>query len=284
VSSPARRKVRIVDQQRTTAVNTLIMTSRHQGEVMTVRLVAAGIALLLSLSACGSKADTLMPSVQGMRLDVALSEIKSAGFAEDVSVDSPGLFGVVDESNWQVCGQTPEPGAVVTEPPTLTVDRTCGGAEESSPSASAEPTESPATESPVAESSPPAQVLTPKNSKEFAAILVEGDYCANSIAVFAKKHAGQVVEFDASIADMARYGDTTTRYDILIAPGDKGSASTKGPAFQFRDVNILDLNLTGADVPDSVGVDDRLHVVASVDAFEPASCLFFLEPIETTVR
>lgn len=254
---------------------------------MTVRLVAAGIALLLSVSACGSKAETLMPSVQGMQLDVALSEIKDAGFAGDVSVDSPGLFGVVDESNWQVCGQTPDAGVVVTEPPTLTVDRTCGGAAEASPSASSEPTPSASsapTESPVTESSPPAEILTPKNSKEFAAILAEGDYCADSIAVFAKKHAGQVVAFDASIADMAPHGDTTTRFDILIAPGDEGSASTKGPAFQFRDVNVLDLNLTGTDVPDSVGVDDRLHVVASVDAFEPASCLFLLEPQETTFR
>jgi hypothetical protein len=45
-----------------------------------------------------------------------------------------------------------------------------------------------------------------------------------------------------------------------------------------------DLHLTGANIPDSIGVGDNLRVVARVGEFNPDSLLFFLEPISTQYR
>jgi hypothetical protein len=66
--------------------------------------------------------------------------------------------------------------------------------------------------------------------------------------------------------------------------GDYRGVGGVGPNFQFRDVNTLDLNLRGASVPDSVGTDDNLHIVAVLTEYEERSNLFFLEPVSTEVR
>ena len=65
-----------------------------------------------------------MPDVVGKRLDVALSDVERAGFSDEVEVLGGGFFGVVDESNWKVCEQSPAAGELVSAP-RLTVDRTC---------------------------------------------------------------------------------------------------------------------------------------------------------------
>jgi hypothetical protein len=83
---------------------------------------------------------------------------------------------------------------------------------------------------------------------------------------------------------VANHGDAKTRYDFLIAPGDQGPESTRGPEFKFEDVNYLDLNLTGPNTPDAIGMGDLLHVVARVEEYNPTQCLFFLDPVTTEVR
>lgn len=113
------------------------------------RIAAAAV---LALSSCGSSATTnagpsttgassstppiitvpattmVMPDVTGQSLDVALSDIKRAGFTDKVEVLGGGTFGVIDKSNWQVCDQSPAAGQAVTAQPRLTVDRSCGDA------------------------------------------------------------------------------------------------------------------------------------------------------------
>ena len=79
------------------------------------------------------------------------------------------------------------------------------------------------------------------------------------------ENGGRTIEFDGSIVNMAKHGDHDTRYDILVAPGNKGPESTVGPAFKFEDVNVFDLKLTGANTPDSVEEGDRFRFVAQVD-------------------
>jgi hypothetical protein len=127
-------------------------------------------------------------------------------------------------------------------------------------------------------------VLTIANSKELAALMKVGDACDESVAAFADAHAGESIEFDASIAAMANHEDYKTRWDILIAPGNKGADSSRGPAFQYTNINVFDLNLTGSNVPDTVGVGDLLHVIADVGEYDATSCLFHLSPVSTTVR
>lgn len=127
-------------------------------------------------------------------------------------------------------------------------------------------------------------VVTPENNAEFAAILALGDSCDNSIEVFAEKYGGQTVAFNGSIGAMANHNGHSTRYDILISAGDFSETSVRGPAFQFRDVNTtFDLHYSG-NVPDTIGVGTHLFVTAEVDQYEPNTCLFLLDPVETAFR
>lgn len=68
----------------------------------------------------------VMPDVKGEKLDVALSDIKHAGFQDKVDIAGGGTFGVVVKSNWTVCDQLPAAGQTI-KAPRLTVDRDCGG-------------------------------------------------------------------------------------------------------------------------------------------------------------
>jgi hypothetical protein len=145
-----------------------------------------------------------------------------------------------------------------------------------------EPAEEPADE--PTDPSGAAEVLTAKNNKDLAAILATTDTCGSRVQSFAKKYEGRTVEFDGSVSAMNNHDSHKTRFDIMVSPGNKGSQSTRGPNFQFRDVNYYDLNLVGDDIPDSVGLDDKLHVVATVDRFPSNQCLLLIEPVSTRVR
>ncbi|MFE0748322.1 DUF4839 domain-containing protein [Gordonia sp. NPDC058843] len=127
-------------------------------------------------------------------------------------------------------------------------------------------------------------VLTSTNSPEFAAVLASTNYCSPAIAAFAKAHSGQTIKFRGSVGEMARHGDSKTRYDILINAGDYGDGSSRGPAFQFRDENTTyDLHWVGS-VPDRIGVGTNLTLTAEIDRYEERSCLFLLEPVTTAAR
>lgn len=141
-----------------------------------------------------------------------------------------------------------------------------------------------ATSSVAGQDTTPAEpaVLTPKSNADLASILKLGDYCDSSIEKFAKKYRGQALSLDASIDAMNNHGSSKTRYDILLSEGPYSETTSRGPAFQFRDVNTTsDLHHRG-EVPDSIGVGSNLSIKAEVKEYEAESCLFLLEPIETT--
>lgn len=56
---------------------------------------------------------TAVPQLVGERLDVALERLDRAGF--DPDVEGGGVFGIVDESNWEVVFQEPGPGVVLEQ-------------------------------------------------------------------------------------------------------------------------------------------------------------------------
>jgi hypothetical protein len=68
-----------------------------------------------------------------------------------------GTFGVVADSNWQVCDKSPAAGQSLTAAPQLTVYRSCGDGATESTTAPTEtapvPSNPPATSSPEAEES-----------------------------------------------------------------------------------------------------------------------------------
>jgi hypothetical protein len=227
-----------------------------------------------------------MPDVKGNKLDVAKSAIENAGVEDEVKVDGGGTFGVIKESNWEVCDQSPAAGDAVSGAPRLTIDRSCRDDAEPSETSKPSKTDSEPSEPDVAKSSGSGtdQVLTKNDNKEFAALLRVSDYCDESVASFAAEYGGRTIEFDGSIANMAHHGDADTRYDILVAPGNKGPESTVGPGFKFEDVNVFDLKLAGTKIPDFVGEGDRFRFVAQIVKYNQTQCLLSLEPVATRVR
>ncbi len=229
-----------------------------------------------------------MPDVTGKKLDGAKDEIEDSGFDGDVGVDGGGLFGVVKESNWEVCDQSPAAGEALTGTPQLTVDRSCEDDTEEPSETPSEPTS--ATPAPETESSASAepepeatQVLTSRNSKELAAILRGGE-CDVSVRRFAKNYKDRTIQFDGSVVDVAPHGSYETRFDYLLGPGNEGPDTTVGPIFKYEDVNYYDFNLTGKDAPASIDVGDRFRFLAEVDRYVADTCIFFLNPVETQTR
>jgi hypothetical protein len=56
---------------------------------------------------------TQVPALVGQRLDVALDRLQRARFRADVQ--GGGLFGILDESNWEVVEQSPQPGTMLEQ-------------------------------------------------------------------------------------------------------------------------------------------------------------------------
>lgn len=162
-------------------------------------------------------------------------------------------------------------------------ERSAPATAETSSADPSEPAESAAPEPSASDTDVAEPVIITASDPAFASILALTDYCSPEIAAFAAEHAGETVEFDASIGAMNNHDGATTRYDILVGAGDFSETSGVGPAFQFRDVNTTtDLNYSGSG--ETVGVGDNIHVVAEVVEYESSTCLFLLDPVETSSR
>jgi hypothetical protein len=144
-------------------------------------------------------------------------------------------------------------------------------------------TTAPAESTPSPTDSQAELALTAKNSKDLAALLTAKN-ASDKAQAFATKYEGQTIEFDGTIAAMNNHGNYKTRYDLLIIAGNSAEG-TSGPNFQFRDVNLVsDLKLSGANIPDTIGVGDKLRVTAQVKNYEENTDLFLLEPVSTEGR
>ena len=115
---------------------------------------------------------------------------------------------------------------------------------------------------PVIEATPePAENLTAENCPDLAALLALRDPGDPSVAAFASKYYGQVIEFDGCVNSIQNHGDYTSRWDVLIASGDYDENSVMGPNFHLTNVNFNDMNVTGGD---SVYSGLNVRVVAEV--------------------
>lgn len=239
-----------------------------------MRALLASVSLLaLSLTGCAvtetaeNESDATagpssftMPEVSGEKLDVAYEKIKDAGFDDKdaVKIDGGGALGVVVESNWTVCSQTPAAGADGTDAPELTIDRSCD--DESSPSDA--PSETPST-TPTPEVP---SVITAKNSPYFKQILNVDDYCDPVIGKFAQQYSGVTIAFDGSVA--AAGGG-----NFLVSPGDGGEMSVTGPSFQFSDAS-----------GDPLSVNDLVRITATVGEFNQDQCLLRINDVAAQGR
>lgn len=255
-------------------------------------ILAGGLVVLLGLTSCGSGKEevTLMPDVTGRQLDIALTDIKTAGFEEEVEVDGGGTFGIIDKSNWDVCKQSPAAGKPVKSAPLLTVDRSCDD-ESDSDSQSAEATTTTVGQAATEPSAPPEvpatppvdEVLTAENNPEMFALLAGSD-CDETVAAFADKYRGRTIAYDGIISDIANFEGYSSRYDMLVPAGSEDPNTTVGPNFKFENVDVNALKIAGLGAPTTVNEGDKFRFVARVDRFNQTQCLFFLTPISTEVR
>ncbi|MFE9658390.1 DUF4839 domain-containing protein [Micromonospora sp. NPDC006431] len=143
----------------------------------------------------------------------------------------------------------------------------------------AAPSPTPASAEPKAEA-----VLTVKNNKDLAALLAAAED-HDLFQEFATKYQGRTIKFDGTIAAMNHHGDYKTRYDILVLAGNSIGSGVTGPNFQFKDVNITsDLRLTGPNIPDTIGVGQKLRITAEIEGYAGNQDLFLLDPVSTEVR
>jgi hypothetical protein len=63
---------------------------------------------------------TAVPPLVGERLDTAKQRLDAAQF--DIDVNGGGIFGVIDESNWEVVSQDPPAGSQLQQGSTVHVD------------------------------------------------------------------------------------------------------------------------------------------------------------------
>jgi len=105
-------------------------------------IVVAVIAMVVIVGSVASNSETTtksiaeeeipvlqMPDVAGGRLDVALSDLSALGVGEgDVEIVGGGSLGILDESNWTVCEQSPAANSELLPPFRLIVDQSCSTA------------------------------------------------------------------------------------------------------------------------------------------------------------
>ncbi|WP_328383584.1 DUF4839 domain-containing protein [Micromonospora zamorensis] len=147
-----------------------------------------------------------------------------------------------------------------------------------------EPVEAAAEPKPASAEPEAGAVLTVENNEDFAALLAAVED-HDLFKEFAAKYQGRTIEFGGTIAAMNQHGDSKTRYDILVFAGDRIESGVTGPNFQFKDVNITsDLRLTGSNIPDTIGVGQKLRITAEVEGYAEDTDLFLLDPVSTVVR
>lgn len=251
--------------------------------------LAISIVGVLGLVGCDSNETVKMPDVTGKKLDVAYDQIENAGVVEKdkINIEGGGFFGVLIESNWTVCEQSPAPGQALSGAPTLTVDRACSDdtvSEGPSSSPGSTPTEDPTPTPSATPSETRPEVLTAKNNNDFAALLKLGDNCSNKVTQFANEYEGRRVKFDGSVAALTAHGSFKTRFDMMVGAGDFDPNTASGPTFQFSDKNAFDMNLTGKKIPGHISVGQNYTFVADLGDYDADTCLYQLSPIETKVR
>lgn len=127
----------------------------------------------------------------------------------------------------------------------------------------------------------PAENLTVENCSDLAALLALRDPGDSSVAAFASKYYGQVIEFDGCIMNMQHHGDYDTRWDVLLGAGDYDENSALGPNFRLTDVSFYDMNVLGGD---SVNVGQNVYIIAEVGSYNPNSQLLELEIISMNIK
>lgn len=125
--------------------------------------------------------------------------------------------------------------------------------------------------------------LTPVNNPDFAQILAGPEYCSDYIESFAMTYAGEIVEFDGHVTDVRPGKGQKSVFDALIRAGDPGDKD--GPVFKFIEGSSdVDPSRFMSDSSEPIVRGQSIHIVAKVKSYDFDNCLFYLEPVKTSLR
>lgn len=133
---------------------------------------------------------------------------------------------------------------------------------------------------------PEKNVLTVENSEALAGLIyLDWEKDRNDITDFAFSHVDEIVDLEMMTAFVENYKDSTkeysTRFNYTLYAVDSENALLSGPVFLFENVNYSELNLNGANVPDSFGSGIHCRVRAVIDGIKDGMIL--LDPISIEV-
>lgn len=263
-------------------------------------------ALTLTLAACGGSSSQINPpsgssDLDGKNYEDVVTQFKSAGFTnvsaeadpdlvvgllhddgdvEEVSIDGDTDFESSEEFDPAVKvviryhtfkdESTAEPTEEASAPTTTSAPTPGATPTRTAPTKTATPTPTPTREAPAPATSKAPSTLTPENNTELAALLTLKDPMDPSVAAFAKKYAGQTIEFDGCVTAQNPDGSSTTS---MVNAGDFDPNSSQGPNFHFTKTNL-----------DDVTIGDNVHVTAKVGTFNDMQGLLEMDLVAISKR
>ena len=278
------------------------------------RVVAMVVALLIifPIAACGGgdvpgRVDPPLSAseVKGKKYQDVVARFENAGFTnvttEAVADLVIGLFAGDEEvKDVSIAGDSDYTANEKFAPDVPVVIRyhTFPAKESATPEAAETPTDQPTPSSssqsstaPTSEEEPSASEatstpgnLTTENNSDLAALLSLKDPGDPSVADFASKYQGRIIEFDGCVMVVTRHGSMKTRFDYLLSAGNYDPDSALGPNFQFLDINYYDFHFPADKSPGSVPVGTNLRFTAEVGKYDSKTTLFQLRPVKTSVR
>lgn len=122
--------------------------------------------------------------------------------------------------------------------------------------------------------------ITVKNNTDFATLMKTAQVDEKTARKFANSYKGKVVEFDGCVVYMMQHGGFKTRFDVCLAGGNY-TDKLYGPLFAFEDVNIYEMNVSGAD---TVAGGMSFEITAEIKGYSSEGKYVILEPVAMKAR
>ena len=170
-----------------------------------------------------------MPDVKDKVLDDALEILNKAGFSAIEAVANDNST-IINNSDWKVSKQSVEPGVrvnangkiilTVKNNNTTTASQESNNTKPKEASKEESEDEENTDEETADEETTDENVLTEDNCEELAELLSADVVDPTKQGEFAMNHYGDIIEFDAIVADLQRKEGTKTYYSFLLVPGE----------------------------------------------------------------
>lgn len=215
-----------------------------------------------------------MPDVVSANLVDALATLKKAGFSsiENKAEDDGFIW---DNADWKVTAQSVQAGTSINANETITL--TVANINTTSTSQQTNNTQTD-TEEKKAEETEEENILTKDNCEELAELLSAKVVDPDKQSKFVYNHTGDIIEFDAIVADLQQKEGTKTYYSYTFVPGEDidhvGAALFTTDYIQWRHFNW-------ENSPGELRITSKIRIRAKVLG---GSSYIEIEPVKTWGR